>query len=125
MVVASWRKELTTPVGVWLDVGPGYRAQLAARDLKTLAALAPISRVVIEAPSRSSEHAAVVEAMLTNDEVNFANDVATLRGAFNRPAPVSPIEVWSYEDERLTTGDHSLALVRREASDLGELTYFA
>jgi hypothetical protein len=125
MTVASWREELVGPLGVWLVVGPGYRAQMAARDVKTLAALVPISRVVIEAPSPSSEHAAVVGALLTDDEVNFANEVATLLGAYNRPAPPSPIEVWSYEDERLTRGDDTLALVRREASDVGELTYFA
>ena len=124
MVAATWRETLTAPLGLWLVVGEGYRAQLAARDLKTLAAIVPVRRVVIEAASRSTEHAAVVAALLTDDEVNFSNDVATLRGAYNRPAPPRTIEVWSYQAERLCFGDLALTPQRRDVSDV-ELTYFA
>jgi hypothetical protein len=125
LVVASWREVLHGDVGVWLCLGEAYPAQLAARDLKTLAALVPLARVVIEVSSRADQHAAIVSALLTNDEVNLTNDVATLRGAYNRPTPPRPIDVWRLEDQRVVSGEHTLAMLRRDRLEWGELTYFA
>jgi hypothetical protein len=124
LVAASMSGRLTNPFGVWLVVGELYPAQLAARDVATLAALVPLRNVVIEASSLSSEHADVVRALLTNDEVNFANTVVSLVGAYNRPAPPSPLTVWSYDGTRLVSGELVLSPGRVEASDAGELTYF-
>jgi len=81
LVVASLREVLEGEIGVWLVVGDDYPAQLAARDVKTLAALVSLTRVVIEASSPVDQHADVLAALLSDDEVNFANDVVTLRGA--------------------------------------------
>jgi hypothetical protein len=124
IVAASMSGRLTQSLGVWLVVGEPYPAQLAARDVATLAALVPLGHVVIDASSLSREHADVVRALLTNDEVNFTNAVVSLMGAFNRPAPPSPITVWSYDGERLFSGERVLSPGRVEASDAGELTYF-
>jgi hypothetical protein len=124
VVAASMSGRLTRPLGVWLVVGESYPAQLAARDVATLAALVPLRHAVIEASSLSGEHADVVRALLTNDEVNFTNAVVSLVGAFNRPAPPSPLTVWSYDGSRLVDGERVLSPGRVEASDAGELTYF-
>ncbi len=125
MVAASLGDALTTPFGVWLDVSSGYPAQLAARDVATLAALAPLRHVAVAAASVTARHAEVLRALLTNDEVNFTNEVAILRHAFNRPAPRSPITVWSFEAGRLVSGAVDLGEVRVECRAVGELTYFA
>ena len=124
LVVASLAAELTAPVGVWLDVSAGYPAQLAARDVATLAALVPLRHVVVGAASLVREQAEVLRALLTDDEVNFANEVADLRHAFNRPAPPRPVTVWSYEDGSLVSG--SVVLVRGPVERRGaaELTLF-
>jgi hypothetical protein len=124
VVAASMSGRLTQPLGVWLVVGEPYPAQLAARDVATLAALIPLRHVVIEASSMSREHADVVRALLTNDEVNFTNAVVSLVGAFNRPAPPSPLTVWSYDGERLVSGELVLSPGRVETSDAGAMTYF-
>ncbi|HEV3188442.1 MAG TPA: hypothetical protein VGZ04_10415 [Acidimicrobiales bacterium] len=125
LVGASLGDRLTADVGVWLSVTSAYPAQLAARDVATLAALVPLRHVVIHAGEHSKDHADVVRALLTNDEVNFTNDVATISGAFNRPAPPEPVTVWSHEDDRLVNGDTVLTKHSVEVSDAGELTYFA
>ncbi len=125
MTVSSWRAVLQHELGVWLTLDEDYPAQLAARDVKTLAALVPLTRVVIEAPSLVDQHVAVVAALLTNDEVNFTNDVADLRGAYNRPAPPHPIELWAHRDGRVVRGDDVLGPVRAETLEWAEVTYFA
>lgn len=124
VVAASMSGRLTTPLGVWLEVGEGYPAQLAARDVATLAAVVPLGHVVIAASSLAEQHADVVRALLTNDEVNFTNAVVSLVGAYNRPAPPSPLTVWSYDGQRLVSGDRVLSPRRVETNDAGELTYF-
>jgi hypothetical protein len=124
VVAASMSGRLTNSLGVWLEVNEEYRAQLAARDVATLAAVVPLGHVVIAASSLSEEHADVVRALLTNDEVNFTNAVVSLVGAFNRPAPPSPVTVWSYDGQHLVSGDQVLSPARVETSDAGELTYF-
>jgi len=125
LVCASLGDRLTTDVGVWLSVTNAYPAQLVARDVKTLSAIVPLRHVVVQSSERSKDHADVVRALLTNDEVNFTNDVATISGAFNRPAPPQPVTVWSHEDGRLVNGDTVLTKHSDEESDAGELTYFA
>jgi hypothetical protein len=125
VAAASMVDQLNVELGVWLQVSSAYPAQLAARDVGTLAALISLRHVVVEAPSLVSQHADVVRSLLTNDEVNFSNDVVNLVGAFNRPAPPRTITVWSYENAQLVSGEHSLSQGRIETDDVGERTYFA
>jgi hypothetical protein len=124
VVAASMSGRLSHPLGVWLIVDEASPAQLAARDVATLAALVPLSHVVIEAGSLAIEHADVVRALLTNDEVNFSNEVVSLVGAYNRPAPPSPITVWSYDGQRLVSGEHVLSPGRVDTDEVGAWTYF-
>jgi hypothetical protein len=124
-VAASLVGQLTADFGVWLVVSSAYPAQIAARDVATLAAIIPLRHVVVEASSNSESHADVLRALLTNDEVNFKNDVATIVGAYNRPAPPAPITVWSYDNERLVSGDDVFSKHGGEVSDTREVTYFA
>jgi hypothetical protein len=125
IVVASLRDRLTTDIGVWLRVSDDYSAQLCARDVKTLSHLLALRHVVIDAESRSSAHAEIVRALLTNDEVNFDSELATIRGAYNRPAPPSPLTVWSAEGDTLTS-EHAIVRAGRSATrDGAALTYFS
>lgn len=126
MASASLRGSLGGPVGVWLEVSADdYPASLAARDVATLSWLIGLDHVVISAARDATAHAQVVAALLTNDEVNFANDVATLRGAYNRPAPPSPITVWSYDGESLRNADTVLGERASSWSQAGTLTTFS
>jgi hypothetical protein len=125
IVVASLSERLTTEVGVWLEVSADYSAQLCARDVKTLSHLVSLRHVVIDAPRRSAAHADIVRALLTDDEVNFDNELATIRGAYNRPAPPAPLTVWSAEDGVLTSELGVLHAGRAVTRDGAELTYFA
>jgi len=125
LVAASFADRVRQHFGVWLEVTSAYPAQLAARDVATLAAIVPLRHVVVEAGENVTQHADVLRALLTNDEVNFSNDVATISGAYNRPAPPTPVTVWSYDDQRLVSGDDELSERGVEESDAGELTYFA
>jgi hypothetical protein len=121
MVVASLAEDLQE-CGVWLSVSRDYPAQIAARDVKTLATMVSLRHVVIESPI-ASEHAEVVRALLFDGPVNFSNEVATLRDAYNRPAPRSPITVWSY-DGTLRSDDVTLTVTGAETTGVGELTFF-
>ena len=80
---------MTRPLGVWLVLSEDYSAQIAARDVATLSWLIALDTVVVSARVDRSPAREVLEALLTNDEVNLTNDVATLVGAYNRPAPPS------------------------------------
>jgi hypothetical protein len=124
ITVASMRDQLTTEIGVWLKVSANYSAQLCARDVKTLSHLVSLRHVVVDAETRSVDHAEIVRALLTDDEVNFANELATIRGAYNRPAPPAPLTVWSAEDGTLTSGIATLRIAQAAARDGAELTYF-
>jgi hypothetical protein len=108
MMLSALRGRVTRPVGVWLEVSDGYHASLAARDVATLAWLIELDLVVIAAESDAPSHAEVVAAMLTNDEVNFANDVAVIAHAYNRPAPPSAVAVWSFDGTALISGETQL-----------------
>jgi hypothetical protein len=124
IVLGSWSDELTSDVGVWLRVTEGYSAQIVARDVRTLSVLTNLRHVVIEAADRASEHADVVRVLLSGDEVNFSNSVATLTHAFSRPAPPRPLIVWSYDNAELTSPEATLHEVPRAAPGDAELTYF-
>ena len=68
-----------SPLGVWLELSEDYSAQMAARDVATLSWLVALDTVVVSADDAEAR-AQVVEALLTNDEVNFTNGVATVVG---------------------------------------------
>ncbi len=123
VAVASLQDRVTRPLGVWLELSQDYSAQLAARDVATLSWLVPLETVVVSAPSAVAS-AQVLEALLTNDEVNFTNEVATLVGAYNRPAPPSPIAVWSWDGAALRRGDVALREVSSGSSDVGDVTTY-
>ena len=125
MLVSSLRDQLRGPIGVWLEISADYSAPLAARDVATLSWLVDLDYAVISAISSASSHADVVTALLTDDEVNFANDVATLRGAYNRPAPPRPVAVWSFDGTTMLRDDEALIEHTRVTTDAGELTCFA
>ena len=111
-------------MGAWLRVTEGYRAQIVARDVRTLSVLTNLRHVVIEAADRANEHADIVRVLLSGEEVNYSNSVATLTHAFSRPAPPRPLTVWSYDNQELTSPEGTLHQVPREALGDAELTYF-
>jgi hypothetical protein len=113
VTVGSLHDRLNNPLGIWLELSADYSAQMAARDVATLSWLVPLDTVVVSAASAVGS-AQVLQALLTNDEVNFTNGVATLVGAYNRPAPPRPIAVWSWDGALLRHGDEAL----REASSV-------
>jgi hypothetical protein len=123
VTLGSLHERLTSPLGVWLELSPDYCAPIAARDVATLSWLVPIDTVIV-AGERAEASAEVVEALFTNDEVNFTNDVATLVGAYNRPAPPSPITVWSFDGTILRHGDERLREASCDAHEHFELTTF-
>ena len=125
MCAASLRAELHAPIGVWLEISADYPAQLAARDVATLSWLVELDQVVVSAVTNAAEHAEVVRALLTNDEVNLANDVATIVKAYNRPAPPRDVRVWSWDGVELRSEEHLLTLRSLAAGDVGEVATFA
>ncbi len=118
IVALAARDPTLGPLGPWLTVGPGYSASMAARDVATLSWLVDFDHVVI-AGRDADQHAAVVRAMLSDDEVTLSTAVATVRGAYNRPAPPRPITVWHVDGETLGDGVRSL-----RASTDGPLTRY-
>jgi hypothetical protein len=92
--------------------------------VRTLSVLTNLRHVVIEAADRASDHADIVRVLLSGEEVNFSNSVATLTHAFSRPAPPRPLTVWSYDNQELTSPEGTLHQVPREAPGDAELTYF-
>jgi hypothetical protein len=56
--------------------------------------------------------------------VNFTNGVATIVGAYNRPAPPAPVTVWSWDGTMLRHGDEILREASSESSDAGDATTF-
>jgi hypothetical protein len=96
---------------------------MAARDVATLSWLVPLDTVVVSSESAESS-AQVLEALLTNDEVNFTNGVATLVGAYNRPAPPAPIAVWRWDGAVLRHGDEVLRGVSSASREPGDATTY-
>ncbi|HUX04792.1 MAG TPA: hypothetical protein VMV53_07825 [Acidimicrobiales bacterium] len=123
MVAAALRAQ-HPPAGVWLEVSEDYLAQLAARDVSTLAWLVNLDHVVV-AGEHARAQAEVVRALLGDHEVNFANEVAALRGAYNRPAPPHAITVWSFDGEELATPGAALHLASRREVSSGVVSDFA
>jgi hypothetical protein len=121
---ASWCQHVRRDVGVWLRVSPDYPPQIAARDVRTLSVLSDLRHVVIEAPDRVGEYAEVVRVLLGGHEVTFSNSVATLTHAFSRPAPTSPLTVWSYENRRLTSEQGTLLEGESHHAPPAQFTYF-
>ncbi len=122
---AALRDQWTSPIGVWLEVSPAYPAQMCARDVKTLSWLVDLENVVVSAAENAHAHALVVRALLTNDEVNLANEVATLSGAYNRPAPPRALRVWSSTGGVLENDGLLLSELSVMAGELGQLTAYA
>jgi hypothetical protein len=123
VALSSLHDELKDPVGVWLELSGDYSAQMAARDVKTLSWLVTLDTVVVSGPHAEAS-AQVFEALLTNDEVNFTNGVATLVGAYNRPAPPLPIAVWSWDETVLRHGDEVLRAASTKTTALGDETTY-
>ena len=122
---AAYADAWTTPIGVWLELTEGYRAALAARDVATLSWLLALTHVVVSTTENAASHARVLEALLSDEEVTLRNEVATLRHAYNRPAPPRDITVWSWDGATLRHGEITLVEHSSEVIDVGVLTYFA
>ena len=112
------------PRGLWLVVDEDYPAPVAARDVATLSWLTDLEHVVIEAENAAAQ-AAALSALLTNDEVNFSNEVVRLRGAYNRPAPPRPLTVWHATGDAIVAGTTRLRLSGRCSSAAGELSDYS
>jgi len=108
VALAARADRLSGPIGVWLEVNHDYTAQLAARDVATLSWLVVLDTVVISATSAAPQQAEVVEALLSDDEVTIVNEVASVVGAYNRPAPPRPIDVWSFDGATLRRDGRAL-----------------
>jgi len=122
--VGAHHDRVTRPLGVWLELSEDYSAQLAARDVATLSWLVPLESVVVSSQNAPAS-AQVLEALLTNDEVNFTNDDATLVGAYNRPAPPAPVAVWSWDGTHLRHSDEVLTEHFSGTNDVvGNVTIF-
>lgn len=112
------------PRGLWLAIDEDYPAVLAARDVATCSWLTALEHVVLEGESAAAQ-AAIVVALLTNDEVTFTNQAATLRGAYNRPAPPHPITVWYAAGESIVAGGARLTFSGQRVSAAGELSDYS
>ncbi|HUV57178.1 MAG TPA: hypothetical protein VMV96_00075 [Acidimicrobiales bacterium] len=125
IAAAALEGRLRRPLGLWLEVSEDYPAQMAARDVATLSRLIEIDHVVIASRNLAVERAEVVRALLTEDEVNFSNAAATLVGAYNRPAPASPITVWSFDGHALRSPVNVLFRTATTSDAVGDSTTFA
>ena len=123
IALGSLHERLSQPIGVWLELSEDYSAQMAARDVAALSWLIPLDTVVVSALTAEAS-AQVLEALLTNDEVNLSNGVATLVGAYNRPAPPTPVAVWSFDGTHLRRGDEVLRETSSESGDAGDVTTY-
>ncbi|CAB4878290.1 unannotated protein [freshwater metagenome] len=85
-----WSAMSAPPSTVVVSPSPAYPAALLARDLATMAHLAPLSQVIVVG---TLDDAVVVAALLTNEPVTMSTTAGSLREAYNRPAPPTPIEV--------------------------------
>jgi hypothetical protein len=123
VALSSLHDALKAPVGVWLELSEDYSAQMAARDVKTLSWLVTLDTVVVSG-AHAEASAQVLEALLTNDEVHFTNGVATIVGAYNRPAPPQPIAVWRFDGESLRRGEEVLGEASSDVTEVGDATTY-
>jgi hypothetical protein len=124
IVAAALEASWTTPLGVWLEVGSGYAASLAARDVASLSWLVPLEHVVVHGHDARSQ-AQILEALLTNEQVTIANDVASIRDAYNRPAPPRRVRVWHVDGQSLFAGDEELRALGTRNTPAGAATTYA
>ena len=91
--------------------------------MATLSWLVELDHVVVEATNDAEAHADVVRALLTDDEVNFTNDVATLVAV---PTTVrrrrARLPVWSSTATCWATATRRQRARRRRVVTQGELT---
>ena len=111
------------PIGIWLEVSEHYPAQMAARDVATLSWIVELDHVVIESDLSAEEYAQVVRVLLSDDRVNFSNEVATLTNAYNRPAPPRTLTVWSLDETTLRSPGREPLVAVSAASASGETRY--
>ena len=123
IVAAALETMWAAPIGVWLEVGSGYAASLAARDVATLSWLVPLDHVVVHGPD-AREQAQILETLLTNEQVTIANDVATIKGAYNRPAPPRAVRVWHVDAQDLYAGDEQLRALGTRNTPAGACTTY-
>jgi hypothetical protein len=123
VALGSLHDSLTRPIGVWLELSEDYPAQLAARDVATLCWLIPLDTVVVSS-AMAEPSAQVVEALLSDDEVNFSNGLATLVRAYNRPAPPAPVAVWSFDGTHLRHGEETLREVSSVSAEAFDTTTY-
>jgi hypothetical protein len=123
VILAAAIAQFTRVAGVWISPSEEYPTALVARDVATLAWLSEIEHVVIEAPEAPA-HVEAIGAMLSNDEITFANEVLDVRHAYNRPAPPRALRLWWVDGEDLVDAhDRLQGLFRRE--DVGRYRDFS
>lgn len=125
MAAAALAGRWSVPLGIWLEVASGYPAAMAARDAATLSRLVDLDTVVVAAAERAASHAEVVRALLGATPVDFDNEVAHLRGAYNRPSPPRDVTVWSFEGARLRCGGDVLDEGDAAPTPAGPVTRYA
>ena len=86
-----WSALTDPPHAVVVTPSTEYPAALVARDLATMAHLAPLRHVVV---AGTRDDAELIAALFTNEPVTMSNAAGTLTNAYNRPAPPTPIVVW-------------------------------
>ncbi len=126
VVLAAAIAQRTRVAGVWISPSENYPTALVARDVATLAWLSEIEHVVIETPdvSEALAHVEAIGAMLSNDEITFANEVVDVRHAYNRPAPPRALRLWWVDGEDLVDArDRLQGAYRRE--DVGRYRDFS
>lgn len=122
--LAAMADRLYAHVAPGLVCDENYPPQLMARDIATLSQIMEIHHVVLEGES-AVEDAAVIRALLVDEEVDFANARATVRGAFNRPAPPHPITIWTMPEWRGSSSRlSSPGLADLRGAGFGSLRYW-
>jgi len=89
--------------GLWLEVNAGYTAPMAGRDITTLSQLGSLANVVISAGQRGRSTCDLIEAMFSEESINFVNEVGALANAFNRPSPIVPPILWWLDSDSVVT----------------------
>ena len=125
IALASIETPLERPIGAWLEVDDDYLAQLAARDVATLSHVVALDAVVVASATLARERAALLVAMLSDDRIDLRNDAATIVGAYNRPAPPSPITVWGWDGTVLAGAEGERRVTSSTLVDGLEVTTFA